>query len=139
MKKTPSKTIGGAMKAWMLLLVAVPIAVLMMRSRAHSGQTVAPNELAELLKTKDGIQLIDVRSPEEYAAGHIDGGKLIPLPELASRITEINKDKPVVFYCRSGHRSGNALDTVKDAGLQMPKHLAGGILAWTSAGLPTTK
>ena len=139
MKKTPSKAIGGAMKTWMLLLVAVPIMVLMLRSRAHSGQTVEPSELADLLKARDGIQLIDVRSPEEYAAGHIDGGKLIPLPQLASRITEIDKTKPVVFYCRSGHRSGNALDTVKDAGLRTPRHLAGGIQAWTSAGLPTTK
>jgi rhodanese-related sulfurtransferase len=139
MSKTPNKAIGSAMKSWMLLLVAVPVVLLMLRSRAQSGQTVQPSELAELLKGKDGIQLIDVRTPEEFAAGHIAGGKLIPLDQLASRITEIDKTKPVVFYCRSGRRSGNALNAVKDAGLIAPRHLEGGILAWASAGLPSTK
>jgi len=139
MKKTPNKSIGRGMKAWMLILAAVPVIVLTLRSRSHSDQALQPQELAALLKAKDTIALIDVRSPEEYAGGHIAGAKLIPLSELGGRIAEIPRDKPVVFYCRSGHRSGNALDVVKDAGLMLPRHLGGGILAWTGAGLPTTR
>lgn len=76
--------------------------------------------------------LIDVREPSEFAQGHLDGATLIPLGQVASRMNEIPKDRPVVVYCRSGHRSGMALELLKAAGYTNVKSLTGGMIAWTS-------
>lgn len=65
-----------------------------------------------------GAVVIDVRSPEEFQSGHVQGAKNIPLPEIKSRKKEIIKlGKPVVFCCASGMRSGNATRIMKSEGL----------------------
>ena len=64
-----------------------------------------------------GARLVDVRTPSEFAAGHIPGAINIPLQQLDSRLTELQpKDTAVVLYCRSGSRSGNAARMLKNAG-----------------------
>ena len=64
-----------------------------------------------------GARLVDVRTPDEFAAGHLPGAVNIPLQELAGRLGELEpKDTAVVLYCRSGHRSGNAARTLKSTG-----------------------
>ena len=85
------------------------------------------------------MQLIDVRTPGEYSAGHLANATLIPLQEFAQRATEIDKSKPVLLYCRSGHRSGNALKMLREMGYKNAQHIGGGINAWQSAGLPVTR
>jgi rhodanese-related sulfurtransferase len=55
-----------------------------------------------------GAQLVDVRTPEEYAAGHIEGATNIPLSEVEVRLGELDRERDVVVYCRSGNRSGQA-------------------------------
>jgi rhodanese-related sulfurtransferase len=82
-----------------------------------------------------GAFLLNVRQPEEWAALRIDGAVLIPLAELAERIGEIPTDQPVIAVCRSGNRSGHATDALR-AGIDAV-NLAGGMNAWTAAGLPT--
>jgi phage shock protein E len=63
--------------------------------------------------------LVDVRTPEEYAGGHVPGAINIPLDEVQSRLDEFrNMPKPVVAYCRSGARSGMATSILKQAGVQ---------------------
>ena len=52
-----------------------------------------------------GATLLDVRTPEEFAEGHLEGAVLIPVAELSTRLSEIPRDRPVVAYCRSGARS----------------------------------
>ena len=93
-----------------------------------------PAELAELLAQED-LQLIDVRTGEEHAAGRIEGDRLIELVELAAQAATIDRDRPVIFYCRSGARSAMATEAFGQAGFDA-HNLAGGLLAWEAAGLP---
>jgi rhodanese-related sulfurtransferase len=93
-----------------------------------------PRRVAELLEN-GGIQLIDVRQPHEVDAGRIAGAVHVELAELASRAGEIDRDKPVVFYCRSGSRSAMATEAFRGAGFDA-HNMAGGLLDWHAAGLP---
>ncbi len=81
------------------------------------------------------IQLVDVRAAHEHAAGHIAGTPLIELAELTARAGEIDRERPVVFYCRSGGRSAMATEAFAQAGYDA-HNMAGGMLAWDAAGLP---
>lgn len=66
-----------------------------------------------------GAALVDVRSPAEFAAGHIEGAINIPVEELPGRLAEVGPhEKPVVLYCRSGRRSANAAALLRQAGFQ---------------------
>jgi rhodanese-related sulfurtransferase len=113
--------------------------VVFLGSRASADGALSPTEAASVIKEKKDLQLIDVRTPSEYADGHLAKAKLIPLQELESRLGEIDKTKPILLYCRSGHRSGNALKILVGKGYAQAKHMEGGINAWQAAGLPVTK
>ena len=93
-----------------------------------------PQEVANLL-SQDEIQLIDVRTPQEHDAGRIAGARWIELNELRGRAETIDRDRPVVFYCRSGGRSAMATEAFASAGFQA-HNMAGGLLEWHAAGLP---
>lgn len=69
-------------------------------------------------KIKEGAQIIDVRTPDEFRAGHPKGAVNIPLDRLQSQLGKISKDKPVITCCRSGARSGMAADALKSAGYE---------------------
>jgi rhodanese-related sulfurtransferase len=94
----------------------------------------SPQEVAEL-HAKGEIQLIDVRQRYEHEAGRIAGTQLIELAELAGRSAEIARDRPVVFYCRSGSRSAMASQAFRGAGYDA-HNMTGGLLEWHGAGLP---
>ena len=93
-----------------------------------------PSEVAEL-HARGEIQLIDVRQPEEHEAGRIAGDRLIELGSLAVEVDSIDRDRPVVFYCRSGSRSAMATEAFRGAGFDA-YNMAGGLLDWQAAGLP---
>jgi rhodanese-related sulfurtransferase len=93
-----------------------------------------PREVAELL-ARDEIQLVDVREPYEHEAGAIAGDRLVVLSELASQAHTIDRERAVVFYCRSGSRSAMATEAFRDAGYDA-HNMAGGLLDWEAAGLP---
>ncbi|MGQ9887998.1 MAG: rhodanese-like domain-containing protein [Aggregatilineales bacterium] len=82
--------------------------------------------------------LLDVRTPEEFASGHLDGATNINVQELQSRLSEIPRDRPVVLYCRSGNRSAQAARMLQAAGFTSVYDL-GGIIAWERAGLPVVR
>jgi len=82
---------------------------------------------------------IDVRTPEEYAEGHIDGARLIPLQELERRLAEVPKVKRVYLYCHSGKRSTAAANMLVKAGFTNIENIEGGIAAWRGAGYPVVK
>ncbi|MFL5864714.1 MAG: rhodanese-like domain-containing protein [Solirubrobacteraceae bacterium] len=93
-----------------------------------------PQEVSQLLA--DGaIQLIDVRQTHEHEAGRIAGGRLIELGSLSAEAHTIDRDTPVVFYCRSGARSGMATHAFAQVGYDA-HNMTGGLLAWDAAGLP---
>lgn len=72
--------------------------------------------LEQMVENGDDIVLIDVRTPEEYNAGHILGAINIPYDTIAELITDVPKDSQIVLYCRSGRRSGIAADVLKEMG-----------------------
>ena len=93
---------------------------------------LASHEVKELLDndTLGTFQLLDVRQPREYEAGHIPGAKLIPLGELEYRYGELDKDRGIISYCRSGHRSMAASIRLCGLGFENVYNLNGGIRAW---------
>jgi hydroxyacylglutathione hydrolase/adenylyltransferase/sulfurtransferase len=95
---------------------------------------LSPRQVAELLNERS-VQLIDVRQDYEWDAGRIAGARHVELAELAAQSDTVQRDRPVVFYCRSGVRS--AMATEAFAGVGFDAHnMAGGLLAWDAAGLP---
>ncbi len=80
----------------------------------------------------DAFTLLDVRQPGEYEAEHLPGAKLIPLPELGSRLPELDPDRPTVVYCAIGGRSRVAAQVLAAKGFREVLNLSGGIKAWNS-------
>jgi rhodanese-related sulfurtransferase len=93
-----------------------------------------PQQVAELIR-EGNIQLIDVRQVEEHEAGRIAGDRLIVLDQLGAEADSIDRDRPVVFYCRSGSRSAMATEAFRGAGFDA-HNMLGGLLEWAAAGLP---
>jgi phage shock protein E len=96
---------------------------------------IAPQQYQQQFTAEAPHQLIDVRTAEEFASGHIPGALNIPVQELEQRLGEVASDQPVVLYCRSGNRSAQAAQILGDAGYGQIYDL-GGIAAWQQAGLP---
>jgi molybdopterin/thiamine biosynthesis adenylyltransferase/rhodanese-related sulfurtransferase len=94
------------------------------------GREIAPLQLKELLDRNLPIFLLDVREPHEWQICRISGATLIPLGQLPSRTDELNAGKEIVVYCRSGERSGRAVEYLKKKGFPRVRNLRGGILAW---------
>ena len=94
------------------------------------------------LITKEKVQLIDVRTPEEFKAGHIKNAKLINFfdSDFKEQSTKIlDKNKPVYVYCRSGGRSAKAAEKYKEAGFTKVYNLLGGFNAWSAKNLEIEK
>jgi rhodanese-related sulfurtransferase len=100
---------------------------------AEAGGEVSREEARKLIE--EGAQLVDVRTGHEWDAGRIAGATHLPLDELAERAGEIDKERPVILYCRGGNRSTMATAALADAGYDAAK-LSEGIVGWTEAGLP---
>ncbi len=84
---------------------------------------------------EDGAQLVDVRADHEWEAGRIAGATHLPLAELAERTAEIDRERPVILYCRGGNRSTMAAAALAEAGYDAMK-LEEGIVGWDGEGLP---
>ena len=93
-----------------------------------------PQQVAELI-AQGGIQLIDVREPYEHEAGRIAGDRLVELMKLTAEAATIERDQPVVFYCRTGSRSAMATEAFRRAGYDA-HNMAGGLVDWAASGLP---
>lgn len=95
---------------------------------------------AQQMKSQ-GALLVDVREPDEYAAGHAPGSVLIPVGQLNQRLKELDghQNKPVVLICRSGRRSVAAAEILQKAGFGEVRNVVGGMLAWEKAGLPVVQ
>jgi rhodanese-related sulfurtransferase len=94
---------------------------------------IDPRRAAEL--AAQGATVIDVREGYEREAGHIEGSTHIELAQIAASASEIDRDRPVVFYCRVGARSLMAASAFRAAGYDAYT-LGGGLLGWVAAGLP---
>ena len=108
----------------------------MNKPHAASLEELSPHQVAALLQARQ-ILLVDVREPDEYAAQRIHGAVLFPLSTLDALALPPDGPRRVVFQCGSGKRSAMAAQAWIAAGVSRAAHLAGGIGAWKSAGLPT--
>lgn len=95
-------------------------------------------QLAELRSLEPNLQVVDVRSPAETAAGTLPGGREIPLAVLTESFAALDKAIPVVVYCESGYRSQIAASVLLQEGFADVSDLLGGYNAWDSAGLPSS-
>ena|ERR1700722_1784485 len=101
-----------------------------------SPQTdIDPAQLVDLLERGEQVQVVDVREPYEREAGHIADTRHIPMVELTSRAAEIDRDLPVVFYCRVGARSDMAAQAFRASGYKAMS-MRGGLVRWANENRP---
>lgn len=95
---------------------------------------------AAALVANPRIVILDIRTPEEYATGHLKGALNIDFyaPDFAAQIGALDRDTEYLVYCHSGNRSGQAMDLFRDLDFTAVHELGGGILSWSAAGLPIT-
>lgn len=92
-------------------------------------------ELARWLEEKNGkIRLIDVRTPQEFAAGTVPGAEHLPLQMLPQRMNELDPEETYVFICRSGQRSASACQFLAQYGFENVYNLRGGVIGWAASG-----
>lgn len=93
----------------------------------------------EALYQRDDVVILDVREDHEYQAGHIPGATLVPLGQIPSRLDEIPKDKTVIAVCRSGNRSNQATNFLRQQGFENVHNMTGGMNGWSRAGYKVEK
>lgn len=130
----------------MLLFLAV--AITSCQSHSKSIGSGAPAKVllkpadfqTQISRTKKAV-LLDVRTPEEFAEGHLDGALNIDVknPDFAEQIRQLDTSKTYFVYCRSGRRSITACDTLLSSGFVKLYELDGGILSWQESGKPVVK
>jgi phage shock protein E len=101
--------------------------------------TVSPDAAASIIDdAPDDLVILDVRTAEEFAEGHIEGAIQLDFyrPDFADQLAELDPAVPYVVYCRSGNRSGQTLPIMESLGFSSATDVEGGILAWQASGLP---
>jgi phage shock protein E len=86
----------------------------------------------------EDLVVLDVRTPQEFAEGHLDGAIMVDFydADFADQLAELDPDVPYLLYCQSGNRSGQTTEIMKDLGFVDVAEIEGGILSWTEVGLP---
>lgn len=137
-KKQQSKSNMIWIALAVIVVAAVGIFALQGSATADSDaiSKIAPSEyVAQFSDAGQDHLLLDVRTPAEFAEGHIPGAVNISVESLASRLDEVPQDQTVVVYCRSGNRSATAANILADAGYSSIYDL-GGIITWVDQGYP---
>lgn len=120
-----------------LLLAAVAFA-----AAAAGPAAIEPGALGARIAWADrSLVVLDVRTPAEFAEGHLPGAINIPHTELAARIGELEgaRDRDIVVYCRTGNRSAQALETLGKSGFKHVLHLKGDYTRWNDEKRPVVK
>ncbi|MBB5356093.1 rhodanese-related sulfurtransferase [Anoxybacillus mongoliensis] len=90
---------------------------------------ISVDEAAQMIQKED-VVVLDVRTEEEYASGHIPGAILLPLQQLPDRVGELNKNKTYIVVCRSGNRSAQASELLVKEGFSSIYNVTGGMNEW---------
>ena len=125
---------------WLIVLIVGSGLALLVPALQRSGAKVSALQATQLMN-QGKCMVLDVRNPDEFAAGHIKNAKNIPLAELSQRLAELEKQKAnsVIAVCASGKRSATAVATLTRAAFTQAVSLDGGMAAWAEQGLPTVK
>jgi adenylyltransferase/sulfurtransferase len=105
----------------------------------RSSMDITVKELKERMDRGDAPRLIDIREPHEHAICTIPGAELIPAAQFMQRLGEFDPNTEIVVHCRSGARSGRAVDMMKARGFSNARNLTGGVLAWIDEIDPTQR
>jgi rhodanese-related sulfurtransferase len=122
-------------------LIASFAAIILLAGCSSTGSATTVNlnvsEFSQKI-TEPGVIIVDVRTPEEFASGHIEGALNIDFNSgnFANEITRLNPSETYAIYCRSGSRSGQAASIMHEAGFHDVSNLNGGVIDWTNDGLP---
>ena len=114
-----------------LLLIALAAPAVATELRAP----IAPADAAAAIASDTPPQVLDVRTAEEFAQGHLPSATLIPHDELAARLAELDRDRPVLVYCRSGRRATDAEKVLAANGFDV-RQIEGSWLRWQEESLP---
>ncbi|RJP48027.1 MAG: rhodanese-like domain-containing protein [Anaerolineaceae bacterium] len=142
-RKSPQKTSVGAflrrpaVQLGMVAVVALVVYLLVAASGGAGGglsSTISVNEAYSMYQ--NGAFVLDVRTVDEWNEYHAPGTTLIPLDQLASRVDEVPRDRPIVVVCRSGNRSDEGRDILLDAGFTQVTSMDGGLNEWRTKGYP---
>lgn len=124
--------VRGVLTLWYFVLALVlAIVVYSVYTWWSQKRIVKALTQEEFIEGYRKAQLIDVREPNEFEAGHILGARNIPVSQLKTRLKEIRPDKPVYLYCQSGLRSGRAAQMLYKKGYRQLFHLQKGFKYWT--------
>jgi rhodanese-related sulfurtransferase len=125
---------------WFIGIALVSGAALLLPALQRRGAKVTQLQATQLINQGKTL-VLDVRNAAEFASGHLQNAKHIPLAELAERLKEIEKSKnsTVITVCERGVRSASAASLLSKAGFSQVSSLEGGVAAWKSQGLPTVK
>ena len=122
-------------------LIASFAALILLAGCSSTGSATTVNlnvsEFSQKI-TEPGVIILDVRTPEEFVSGHIEGALNIDFNSgnFANEITRLNPSETYAVYCRSGSRSGQAASIMHKAGFHDVSNLNGGVIDWTNDGLP---
>lgn len=125
---------------WLLALIVGSGLALLVPALQRSGAKVSVLQATQMMNQGKCL-VLDVRSADEFATGHIKNAKNIPLPELSTRLSELEKQKghSVIAVCKSGARSSTAVAMLTRAAFAQAVSLDGGMTAWQEQGLPVAK
>lgn len=126
--------IGLAIGSGMMLLLPL-------FNRSAAGSTLLSVTESVMLMSRKQLLVLDVREPDEFKQGHLQGARNVPLSQLATRLAELEKfkDKPVLLVCQGGNRTRSAAKILKAQNFTGLHQLKGGMHAWLEAKMPTGK
>lgn len=124
-----------------LAALSLALFVTLLASYSFAAETISVDKLADQVKAGKAPVIIDVRSEDEFLAGHLPNARLIPHTQMGDYVEGLSalKDETVVLYCRSGKRADMAADVLEKAGFKKVTILDGSYQAWTAAGNKVVK
>jgi rhodanese-related sulfurtransferase len=121
-----------------LVLVLLSLFVFVGCGAPEGNHLKSPSEVAQIIDDQsiEDLQIIDVRTPEEFAEGCLEGARNVDFraSDFLSKFSELDKDGEYLVYCRSGNRSSSAVQQVKAAGYENVIELDGGVVKWDAEG-----
>jgi rhodanese-related sulfurtransferase len=117
------------------------LTILLIFGFSFAYQDLNAKQFYEMMQKEKNVIILDVRTPQEYQEGHISNAINIPVQILGQQLDKLNnfKDKKILVYCRSGHRSAIASQILDRAGFKNVYNLKGGLFEWKASGLPLVK
>ncbi len=110
-------------------------------AKEHAIQNVSPDEASKLIQDKKDLVILDVRTPGEFASGHIAGAQNLDFksPDFAEKVAALDPAKAYLVHCASGYRSGKTIELMEKGKFSEVYHMKAGFVGWEAAGKPVAK